>query len=490
MASSNLSPVLAEIERARGEGRFADAIAMVIGQLAHEPTRGELWTVLRALPLFEHPEAAGIAAWMPMTHARVPAIVHGLLAETAQSFHAGKLLVAADLARLYNVPLPFGQVAETAGIPVLVRPIMIPPQDIDPSRVLRIDHHPFQPWVHTHNRPDRHRKSQHPFVPFVRIPGLQVERAPADAKGEHAFLFFDAEHGLIAQDTMWVGHPPSPKILTPISHTSALVFGWTPDRHFGGPVIVIPNRLNYYHFLHESLPAAALAVRTPALSGCLLLFSRLSDWQHEALRMADVSEDRILELSNVIPGETETGHARFSDAWLPVDLPVALACTIVRTILPAERTVRRGLRLIVARGGGQAVQRLVNEDEVIRALTPLGFETVRAETLSFARQLELFSAAEIVIGAHGAGLTNMLHAPQTATLIELMNSACHTEQVMNFSSMQRITQSCGQYYLRVVGDVLPGTPADVFPPNQPYAVSVEDVLRAVATAEQWSSRYA
>jgi len=64
---------------------------------------------------------------------------------------------------------------------------------------------------------------------------------------------------------------------------------------------------------------------------------------------------------------------------------------------------------------------LINEDEVLEALTPFGFVAYTLENLSLSDQVKLFSQAEIVVSAHGAGLTNMIFA-QNLIVIELFGS--------------------------------------------------------------------
>ena len=50
----------------------------------------------------------------------------------------------------------------------------------------------------------------------------------------------------------------------------------------------------------------------------------------------------------------------------------------------------------------------------------MGFRIVEAGRLDFAGQIELFAAADIIIGAHGAGLANMVFCAPGTTVIEYM----------------------------------------------------------------------
>ena len=65
-------------------------------------------------------------------------------------------------------------------------------------------------------------------------------------------------------------------------------------------------------------------------------------------------------------------------------------------------------------------RRVLNESELVEALAELGFEKVVLGDLSFADQLRVFGEAEIVIGAHGAGLANAVVGREGSWLIELV----------------------------------------------------------------------
>lgn len=89
-------------------------------------------------------------------------------------------------------------------------------------------------------------------------------------------------------------------------------------------------------------------------------------------------------------------------------------------LLP-ERSSRREHRLFVSRP--EPFKRTIeNQEELRDCLEEFGFKTIVPEQLSLARQIELFYDAEIVVGAHGPGLTNMLFSPHLK-VIELFPTA-------------------------------------------------------------------
>lgn len=66
-------------------------------------------------------------------------------------------------------------------------------------------------------------------------------------------------------------------------------------------------------------------------------------------------------------------------------------------------------------------RRITNGEEVARVLAAFGFEEVFTEEMDFAAQVRLFSGAEAIFGAHGAGTMNVLFAPAGSALIEAIN---------------------------------------------------------------------
>ena len=62
-------------------------------------------------------------------------------------------------------------------------------------------------------------------------------------------------------------------------------------------------------------------------------------------------------------------------------------------------------------------RRLLNEYKLSSILDSFGIKTIYAEELSFEDQIKIFSKTSLLIGVHGAGLTNMLFmSPNTIVL--------------------------------------------------------------------------
>lgn len=66
-------------------------------------------------------------------------------------------------------------------------------------------------------------------------------------------------------------------------------------------------------------------------------------------------------------------------------------------------------------------RKLLNEEELYKSLMKFGFLKIHFEDLSFKKQIEISRNAEIMIGYHGAGLSNCFFMKRNMNLIELVN---------------------------------------------------------------------
>jgi capsular polysaccharide biosynthesis protein len=84
-------------------------------------------------------------------------------------------------------------------------------------------------------------------------------------------------------------------------------------------------------------------------------------------------------------------------------------------VIPKE--TETGRRIYLSRGGADA-RRLVNEAELMPVLQKFDIELVYPERLSLPAQARLFSAADVVVGAKGAALANLVFSrPGSAVVV-------------------------------------------------------------------------
>ena len=75
-------------------------------------------------------------------------------------------------------------------------------------------------------------------------------------------------------------------------------------------------------------------------------------------------------------------------------------------------------RIFISRRGAK-VRKIVNEDEVEGILSRNGFSILRMEDYTLEEQISLSSQADVILGPHGAGLTNSVFCKPNATLVEI-----------------------------------------------------------------------
>lgn len=110
-----------------------------------------------------------------------------------------------------------------------------------------------------------------------------------------------------------------------------------------------------------------------------------------------------------------------------------------------KRPPRTGRRIYVSRITS-AARPLENERELIEIAQSHGFEVVDPGTLSFPQQVALFAEASIVLGPHGAGLTNAAFCDPGSTLIEVRALNRASQSPSRNETYRRLAACCGLHY--------------------------------------------
>ena len=185
-----------------------------------------------------------------------------------------------------------------------------------------------------------------------------------------------------------------------------------------GTVAWLWSSPNYGHWLLLALP---LIEHYRSRLGCdpdyYYLGSPTRAYQLDSLEMLGISRERILthavEADRLLiaisdrNADYDTNFLLFADSQLQTETGAA---------------VKTARRLFVSRSGASH-RRLVNELECAHALgDAFGVELVSTEGMSLADEIDLFRRAALVVGAHGAGLTNLAFAPASARVVELAST--------------------------------------------------------------------
>ncbi len=198
----------------------------------------------------------------------------------------------------------------------------------------------------------------------------------------------------------------------------------TPTRTLAGAALLLaqPWAFNYHHWMINSLARLWWLEQHVALRDVPVLLPRtLNSFQHESLAALGLPNEQRLPF-DATHWQIERLYFPASGDFWPAQLQWIRQRVYSYYGIPIAVPHRR---LYISRGDAPN-RRVLNESALIACLQSLGFETVQLATIPFIDQVRLLSEAQIVVGPHGSGLTNIVFGPETLTLLEL-----HPRDTMN-----------------------------------------------------------
>ncbi len=244
-------------------------------------------------------------------------------------------------------------------------------------------------------------------------------------------------------------HPATSPYVEASGTTLSIAHIPEPDVTIAEECFLLGGSENYYHWLIDYLPRLAVYARHERYESIRLLTSDApSPYQTQSLQMLGIDEARLIRIPDALTRPQAIRCERLYAAPIQLD---------GLRLKPAARDwLRRALggstgnpgsagdrRLYISRWDAR-VRRVLNEDAVAEFLRSRGFEIIAPGTMPLADQIAAFAGAGIVVGAHGAGLANMVFAPPGARIVELMGSSAFQQ-----SFMHRLAESCGHRFDRV-----------------------------------------
>ena len=196
---------------------------------------------------------------------------------------------------------------------------------------------------------------------------------------------------------------------------------------FEGVYSVLRSTNNsYYHTLIDNLPRLFLLKKDNRFSKIKLLCPG-EPTKVESFYLEKILTDKI-ELFTIPSGFSYRINDFLFSSFLTRDFSGYLHKQYIQEFLDLfnpKRPRKKINRIFIARTKGKTMTRrcLLNENELYDCLNSYEFKKYSLEKLSIEEQIELFYDAEYIIGAHGAGLTNMLFS-ENANVIELFASNC------------------------------------------------------------------
>ncbi|MEA5417267.1 glycosyltransferase family 61 protein [Synechococcus sp. BA-132 BA5] len=192
---------------------------------------------------------------------------------------------------------------------------------------------------------------------------------------------------------------------------------------------------NYFHWLFEVLPR-------------LHLLNRLGiDLQSVIYLVPDCSCPFQVDTLNALGIGPERRLTSQKHGYICADLMVAISHPVLRnwdmpdwmlhfvrqSLLPLASKAVPGQFIYISRRDSANSRRLINEEDFCRQLNLCGFHCVVLSELSFADQVTLFSGARMIVGVHGAGLTNLVFASPGTVVYELYLQAYNPPMFANIA---------------------------------------------------------
>jgi capsular polysaccharide biosynthesis protein len=193
---------------------------------------------------------------------------------------------------------------------------------------------------------------------------------------------------------------------------------------------------NYYHWLVEAIPRMML-LKDFHIDKFYIHSSK--GFQQQFLRWLDIPREKIIDARKGL-------HLQADRLFVPSFVCSQGVRAFLRSFRDHVEIDRRRNRRIYLSRADAAYRRVNNEKAVLEILQPLGFETVFASKLSASEQIKAFAEAEVVIGPHGAGMTNLVFSPKQVRILEFFAPGYHFPECFGHWA-----QEFGQEYLELIG---------------------------------------
>jgi hypothetical protein len=209
-------------------------------------------------------------------------------------------------------------------------------------------------------------------------------------------------------------------------------------------------RANYYHWFIDCLPRLYFLQEKKEEPITLIMHECATSFQRETI---DLFLKKMPNITLITIRADErwrlerfllcTFASRNCSGYLPPALIGFVQDLLLRGYNISPK-IQRTKRIFVSRRNARHRQ-ILNESKLYDFLRDRGFSIVHLEDMTCREQVSMFANAEVVVGAHGAGLTNLLFA-KDATLVEIQPR----DQVRTHYFL--LAKAAGHRYIPFFGD--------------------------------------
>lgn len=186
-----------------------------------------------------------------------------------------------------------------------------------------------------------------------------------------------------------------------------------------GAMLISPQSHNYYHWLFDVLPRIKLY---ESVSGHINHYCVSASVPHKFLdilpqfgipknKLLFINDTQKVHFNSLYAGSLPGSEGR-SPRW---------AVDYVRSVLLKDEPATAAKKIYFKRGKTTNRQ-IINEEQIITLLQSQGFDIIDPNDLSIAEQIHVVQNANVIVGAHGAALANLMFAMPGTAVIELFSA--------------------------------------------------------------------
>lgn len=257
-----------------------------------------------------------------------------------------------------------------------------------------------------------------------KIGGVEVKRSlPVNISASHKSLFEHELSRILVPNVIlpnfdsWSIRNKYDKI---VLESTTFLYRLIGKRVFKPCLNLAPRwRAGYFHWLTEDLLIVLLASKIITKPFDVILPKKLNKLSYirESLAVFPEASLIFLDKKSVLNYESifTVEHLLYSGNYIPAEIQSLRKIILNHFVKEAKNN---SLKLYISRSNAQN-RKVLNESEVYSDLIKLGFKIIFTEQLTFSAQVVLFNQASIIVGPHGAGLTNMMFLKKNAKVVEI-----------------------------------------------------------------------
>ncbi len=250
------------------------------------------------------------------------------------------------------------------------------------------------------------------------------------------------ENKFLIESMVWHGFYDSPRVTSAmLRQNTAYLSTYAKSISIACPLS--PRFINYYHWMKETVPKIRYVQEYESMADLDVTYLVPSDapsWLDETLELLDIPQSKI-EHANAIIYQV--------DRLLIPSFPSSKLVNyrwLRNSILDGEssniQSIKSSNNIYISRQN-TIERQVVNEEEVMATLSEYGFESYQLEDNKVEENAVLFNEADIVVGPHGAGLTDIIFCTDTI-VVELFGTKVRKvyENLSNLLGLEYISMDC------------------------------------------------